>query len=109
MKLNIYNKKKVVKTYTAEAYDIEFGVLEDVVEAVNLDGIKTGSNAEITALAVGLVTKSTGTVKELMKDIFEGLTDEELRHVKIKEMGAVVVDLVRYTIKEIAKGSGSKN
>ncbi len=109
MKLNIYNKKKVVKTYTAEAYDIEFGVLEDVVEAVNLDGLKTGSNAEITALAVGLVTKSTGTVKELMKDIFEGLTDEELRHVKIKEMGAVVVDLVRYTIKEIAKGSGSKN
>lgn len=109
MKLNIYNKKKVVKTYTAEAYDIEFGVLEDVVEAVNLDGLKTGSNAEITALAVGLVTKSTGTVKELMKDIFEGLTDEELRHVKIKEMGAVVVDLVRYTIKEIAKGSDSKN
>lgn len=109
MKLNIYNKKKVVKTYTAEAYDIEFGVLEDVVEAVNLDGLKTGSNAEITALAVGLVTKSTGTVKELMKDIFDGLTDEELRHVKIKEMGAVVVDLVRYTIKEIAKGSGSKN
>lgn len=109
MKLNIYNKKKVVKTYTAEAYDIEFGVIEDVAEAVNLDGIKTGSNAEITALAVGLVTKSTGTVKELMKDIFEGLTDEELRHVKIKEMGAVVIDLVRYTIKEIAKGSGSKN
>lgn len=109
MKLNIYNKKKVVKTYTAEAYDIEFGVLEDVVEAVNLDGLKIGSNAEITALAVGLVTKSTGTVKELMKDIFEGLTDEELRHVKIKEMGAVVIDLVRYTIKEIAKGSGSKN
>lgn len=109
MKLNIYNKKKVVKTYTAEAYDIEFRLIEDVTEAVNLDRLKTGSDAEIAALAFGFVMKSTETAKELMKDIFEGLTDEELRHATIIEMGAVVADLVRYTIKEIVKGFRSKN
>ena len=44
MKLNIYEKKKVVKTYTEETYRIEWGVMCDVAEALNLDDMKDGSD-----------------------------------------------------------------
>ena len=105
MKLNIYDKKKVVKTYEADEYELLFGVLEDVADAVRLDELKDGSNVEIIKMAGELVLKSKDTVKDLMKDIFDGLTDEELRHVSIKEMAAVIVDVVKYTIKQMNLGT----
>lgn len=101
MKLNIYKNKKVVKTYTADAYDLLWGVVEDVASAVNLDELKTGSEAEIMKLVLNLVLKSMGTVKELMKDVFEGITDEELKHTKVKEIAQVLVDVVQYTILQL--------
>ena len=101
MKLNIYQNKRVVKTYTADAYDLLWGVVEDVASAVNLDELKTGSEAEIMKLVLNLVLKSMGTVKELMKDVFEGITDEELKHTKVKEIAQVLVDVVQYTILQL--------
>lgn len=110
MKLNIYNKKEVVKTYETDAYDLMFGVVEDVAEAVKLDDLKTGSNAEIIRLVGNLVLNSMGTVKNLLKDIFEGVTDEELKHVKVKDIANVLVEVVQFTILQLDLGTKhSKN
>lgn len=110
MKLNIYDKKEVVKTYENDAYDLMFGVVEDVAEAVKLDDLKTGSNAEIIKLVGNLVLNSMGTVKNLLKDIFEGITDEELKHVKVKDIANVLVEVVQFTILQLNLGTkNSKN
>ena len=109
MKLNIYNKKEIIKTYTADKYDLEFGVLEDVANAVKIDELKTGSDAEILKITLELVMKSMDTVKDLMKDVFDGITDEELRHTRVSEIAAVVVDIVKLTLAELGKGFNSKN
>lgn len=108
MKLNIYEKKKIVKTYTAETYDLMFGTVEDIAEAVNLDELKTGSDMEVLTLVGNFVMHSMGTVKELLKDIFDGLTDEELKNVKVSEIIQVVIDVVMFTMQELGKGN-SKN
>lgn len=109
MKLNIYEKKQIVKTYEAETYDLMFGVLEDVADAIKLDDLKSGSDAEIIKMAGNMILHSMGTVKDLFKDIFEGITDEELKKCKLAEMAVVLVDVVRFTLKELNKGFGSKN
>ena len=109
MYLNIYEKKKVVKTYEADAYDLTFGVVEDVADAIKLDDLKSGTDAEIIKLAANLVLKSTGTVRELMKDIFEGITDEELRKTKVVEQAGVLVEVVKYTFEQIGKSLPRKN
>lgn len=109
MKLNIYENKKIVKTYTAETYDLMFGVVEDVAEAVNLDELKNGSDAEILKLIGGLVLRSMDTIKGLMFDIFEGLTDEEMKRTKVKEVAQVLLDVVKYTIVQLNLGTDSKN
>ena len=75
MKLTIYENKKPVKVYTAETYDLMFGTVEDVAEAMNLDNLRTGSDVEIIGLAVDLIKRNMATVKDLLKDIFEGLTE----------------------------------
>ena len=109
MKLNIYEKKQVVKTYEADTYDLMFGTIEDVAEAVNLDELKTGSDVELIKMVGNLVVTSMGTVKNLLKDIFEGLTDDELRSTKVSEIATVLIDVVKYTIVQLNFGNKGKN
>ena len=109
MKLKIYKNKKVEKTYEADTYDLMFGTLEEVAQAVKIDELKTGSDAEILKMVVNLIVGSMDTITDLMKDIFEGITDDELKRAKVKDMAQVIVEVVQYTIKELGKGFGSKN
>lgn len=109
MQLNIYEKHKIVKTYTADSYDLMFGTVEDISDAVKLDEMKTGSDVEVLQAVAALITSSKETVKDLLKDIFEGLTDEELRKTKVKEQAQVLVEVVNYTFAQLRKGTGAKN
>ena len=108
MKLTIYENKKPVKTYTAEAYDLMFGTVEDIAEAMNLDNLKTGSDVEIIGLAVDLIKRNMETVKNLLKDVFDGLTDEEIKHARVRDIALVLLDVVKYTIGQL-KSDNSKN
>ena len=108
MKLNIYEKKKVVKTYETDSYDLMFGTLEDVASAVKLDELETGSDVELVKMVGNLVIHSMDTVKDLLKDIFEGITDEELKHTKINEIVDVFIEVVQYTFRAFGKYA-SKN
>ena len=103
MKLNIYNKKQIVKTYTADTYDLMFGTLEDVAEAVHLDDMKTGSDTELLTMTMNFVMHSMDTVKDLIKDIFEGITDDELRNTKVAELADVLLDVIKYTLSQMGK------
>lgn len=108
MKLTIYENKKPVKVYTAETYDLMFGTVEDIAEAMNLDNLRTGSDVEIIGLAVDLIKRNMATVKDLLKDIFEGLTDEEIKHARVRDIARVLLDVVKYTIGQLKTGD-SKN
>ena len=109
MKLNVYEKRKIVKTYTADTYDLMYGTITDIANVINLDDIKTGSNEEILKLVVKLLPTGLDSVNSLLKDIFDGLTDEELKHVKVKEIAQVLVDVVVFTYNQLRGGDNSKN
>lgn len=101
MKLNIYEKKKIVKTYEADTYDLMFGTVEDVADAVQIDKLENGSDAEVIKLVGKLLLGSMDTVRGLMKDIFDGLTDEELKKTKVSEIAKVLIDVVMYTVTQL--------
>ncbi len=109
MKLNIYEKKKIIKTYEVDTYDLMFGTVEDVANAIDLDSLKTGSDVEIIKMVGKLVMSSMDTVKNLLKDIFDGITDEELKQTKVSEIATVLVDVVKFTIAQLNLGGNGKN
>lgn len=109
LKLNIYDKKEIVKTYTAETYDLMFGTVEDLIDLINLDNLKTGSDEELIKIVSEAVMKGLGIIKPLLKDIFDGLTDDELRNTKTSDIAKVLVEVVKYAINEITKGATGKN
>ena len=109
MKLNIYEGRKIVKTYEADTYDLMFGTMEDVAEAIDLDALETGTDTEILKMIGKAVMNSLDTFKDLLKDIFEGLTDEELKHTKVKDIISVLFEVVAYTVKQFSKRGDEKN
>lgn len=87
--INIYDKNdktKIDKTYTVEGYDLMLGTVEEFVQLIDVD--KLNDN---TAVA-GMVLKGYGKIKPLIKDIFPGITDEELNRVKVTELVQVIID-----------------
>lgn len=107
--LNIYNKKEVVKTYEADSYDLMFGTLEDFLNIVDEKMFANNvSKVDFANIALTMIKECIGEVKPLLLDVFDGLTEEELRQTKTSELIAVVYSIAKYSFAEI-NGIGSKN
>ena len=103
MKLNIYNGKTVEKTYTASAYDLLFGTVEDVINVVDLEHLDVSSNAEMVKSVCTLGLASMDIMKKLMMDIFPGLSEEELRRAPVKEIAWVLIEVVRFAVGQMSR------
>ena len=98
IRLNIYkaeNKNEVEKTYNAESYDLMLGTVEEFMQIIDID--KIGDNLEVAKMVV----KCYGQIKPLLKDVFAGVTDEELNRVKIKELIPVIIDICTTIIEDL--------
>lgn len=109
LKLNIYEKRKIIKTYTAETYDLMFGTVEDLLDVMDIDNIQADNRTELLKAVAKVLAHSMDIVKPLLKDVFEGLTDEELRNTKISEIVDALSNIVTYSINQITKGNSGKN
>ena len=109
MKLNIYEKKEVVKTYEAETYELMFGTVEDILRLIKIDDMKSGSDTEIIKMVGSMLIGGLDDVKFLLFDVFDGLTDDELRKTRISEIAGVLVEVVKFAILEMNKNITSKN
>lgn len=110
LKLNIYNKKNITKTYTTESYDIMFGTVEDLLNLIDLEKFNNSKNdMEFIKVVTEAVVKGFDIIKPLLKDIFEGLTDDELRNTKISEIVNILVSIIKITMTQITSGTKTKN
>jgi hypothetical protein len=108
LKLNIYNGKEITKTYTADTYEIMFGTMEDLIELIDLDGLQSSDNVELLKIAQKVVTSGLGIIKPMLKEVFDGLTDDELRNTRVKDLAIILVEIVKFSIVQISKGATGK-
>ncbi len=109
IKLPIYEGKQVAKIYTAETYDIMFGTVEDLIDAVDMEKFMSGNNNDLVEGVAKAIPKIFGMIKPLLKDIFEGLTDEEIKHTKVKDVAKVIVAIVKFSVSQVVTESNEKN
>ena len=100
----VKGKKVVDKVYKSTTYDINFGIVEDVAEALETVTFNTNDN-EIFKM----ILKNIKNVKPLLFDIFDGLTEEQLRSVSTKEIINVVYNIIIYAINELNSVVAPKN
>lgn len=99
--LKIYEGKEVIKTYAAETIDFSFGVVEDILDALDFENMKTGNKAELA----GVIIKCSKQLKPFLKDIFPGVTDEEIRNTRIQNLIEVFRGLYQYATEELGKAA----
>jgi hypothetical protein len=105
--LNIYGKERdketgkreIVKTYKTDEYDLMFGTVEDILTIFDVE------NMNDTNEILKMITKVMNQVKPLLKDVFYGLTDEELKYIKVKELIPVVVGILQIAKEQFSDGS----
>lgn len=98
LSLNIYSaadKNVIEKTYTAESYDLMLGTVEDIMQLIDVD--KMNDNTEITKLVI----KGYSKLKPFIKDVFAGVTDEELNRVKVKELIPAFVEIFKSILDDL--------
>ncbi len=100
MKLNIYHGNNIVKTYEVDSYDLTYGVIEDVVEIID------GKDLENKNDLINVAIDSFHLLRPLLKEVFDGLTDDELRTVKIRELIVVIVELIKASIANLKMITG---
>ena len=100
MKLNIYKGKEVFKTYEVDNYDLTYGVIEDVIEIID------GKDLENKNDLINVAIDSFHLLRPLLKEVFDGLADDELRTVKIRELIVVIVELIKASVANLKMITG---
>lgn len=108
--LNIYkNKNEIEKTYTAETYDLMFGTMEDILNIIDIEKFDSGDKEDFVAAASKLIAGGLNQLKPLLLDVFDGLTEEELRKTRVADLTKIVIEIVKYSITQIRGASTGKN
>lgn len=97
MKLNIYDAKgkKVVKTYESETYDIMFGTVSAIMDVIKVDQID--DQAEL----VKVICSAWNEVTDVLGGVFPGVTKEEWKHVKVKELIPIIIEIVKFAVTDM--------
>ena len=109
MKINVYNGKEIEKTYFADDYKLMFGTLEDLIDAIDIDALDSSSEIDLAKAVAGFISNSRVTAKNIIKDMFPEITDEELRRVATDEMAICLIDAVKYVFAQVKKIAKRKN
>lgn len=113
LKLNIYTTKscrELEKTYVSDDFKLSVGVAEDILDLIDID-LFVGDMDEGQQMLqlIKTVIKGKSAFKDIVKNIFEGITDDELGRTDIREFCKVLYDAVVYTIAGIIEVSPEKN
>lgn len=113
LKLNVYTDEKLKeleKTYTCNDFALSTGVVEDLLDLINID-LFTGklSQEEVLVEIAKIVIKGKPAFNNIVKNIFDGLSDDEIRRTNLREFVKVLYDTVVYTIAGLMEVSPEKN
>ena len=100
--LNIKNGNELIKTYKADTINFSFGIIEDVLDAIDPDNLKNADNFA----KIGVAIKIAKQVKPFLKDMFPGLTDDELRSVGYQDIFEIFECEFKYAMNELGTAVG---
>lgn len=116
LKLNVYvnrRLKEVEKTYSTNDFELSTGACEDLLNIINIDMFEGGLEALSDEAKITEVLKTivggVSVFKDILKDVFEGLTDDEIGRTKASEIINCVASIIKYSVTGLFSSFGSKN
>lgn len=103
--LNIYDENNAVitKQYKAEEVHILFGTIEDLIDLLDENVLQ--DNNELAKVLIKAMKK----LKPILKQVFTGVTDEELKYTRTDELVPLFMQILAYMFTQVNSLGGSKN
>ena len=114
LKLNVYKTRKlkeVEKTLVTDDFKLSTGICEDMLNIINIDifeGVNALSEEDQILEVMKMVVGGFGVFKELLKETFDDLTDDEIERTDIREIAVVVVRVVKFSLAGLFSAFGGK-
>ena len=90
--------------YTADSIDITFGVLEDILNALDFDNLTDTRQVGVAVL------KATKQLKPFLKELFPEASDDDIRSAKASNLIEIFKGLYVFATEELGKvGEQTKN
>lgn len=114
LKLVTYKKengKKIAdKTFCASEYTLSFGTIENFIKVIDIETLtKCQTDDDLLMWGGKAVLRGFDQIAPLMMDIFEDLTIEQLKTAATKDIAKVIIEVMKYTFKEIMSLGKEKN
>lgn len=112
LKLKIYEKNKVVKTYKTSDVFVETGVVEEIFKLVDIDKLlnKSTSQEDLGKMVLKVVVKGWDSFKWVILQIFDGLTEEEFKHTRLNDVVKVIMAVLLSSLSSLNEiGTDEKN
>ena len=103
LKLNIYKTsalKEVERTLIAEDFKLSTGVCIDLLHLINIDlfeGVTALSKEDQFIEIFKIVVNGSDLFMNLLKDVFDGLTDEDIQKTEMTEIVNIIIQIVKYS------------
>ena len=115
LKLNIYKDKKckeIEKTLVVNDFELSTAICLDVLELVKTDkydDISALSKESQAVLIMDRVSGEFNSFLDILKDVFDGLTDEDIKKTKAKDITFAITMIIQYSLSTLFSTFGGKN
>ena len=95
--LKIYDAdgKYVIKTYVSSTYDLMFGTVMQLMELLKIEELD--NQLEMLKTIYGAWEE----IKTVLAGVFPKATAEDWKHVKVKELLPLIIDIAKYSVSEM--------
>lgn len=93
LKLNVYERGSLVKTYTSQSFRLSTGVVRKIIKQINIEKfVKDGKINEESSVfeIVKVISNSFDVFIEILMDIFPDITEEECENTDVFEVAKLI-------------------
>ena len=110
LKLNIYNKNKIEKTYIVEDAYINTGIVETIFDLVDIDKLMNESTTqeELGRELLKIIVKGWGSFKQVIMELCDGLTEEEWKKTKLNEVAQIIIAILQNALSSLNDIGGTE-
>jgi hypothetical protein len=93
------------KTYTANAVDLSFGVVDDTIKALSPEKVDFSDSMALGKAILGAWKQ----IAPILMELFDGVTEEELRTVKMTNLVEIAQEIFEHLSETISVLHDEKN
>lgn len=103
--LKIYDDKgqNVIKSYESTTYELMFGTVMSLMDLLKIEDLDN----QLELLKV--IHNAWAEIKEVLSGVFPEVTDDEWKHVKVKELLPIIVGIAKFAVADMLSIPTEKN